>query len=324
MKYQTYTRRLKHVFGPIVTRAAVPVILLCMAPGCAQPPAKVTTLSEAHKKFLTICDEERHLKPLIKPQGKTLYIYLPVEHEIMVTKPNGKEAFQSPMAKSAQKLLFIDGRHDKNQFSFTYDVAEQKFYPNELGYTYVYSDAYRQKDSFLLQALLRAYGDLDAVSIDALESSQYDKPLAQKDTLDFVVLVIADINNGMVATKTFYFRDYRYSLTGALPAEEYIRRQLFEVTGNVQAVDDTTGRHLKYHEITWREFLTRQIVHRVKFQYQRSDFPPKDDPENAILGMAYEAFKAYTYKDFDTIELNNLAEGKTYLFNKRQLETFKE
>jgi hypothetical protein len=105
--------------------------------------------------------------------------------------------------------------------------------------------------------------------------------------------------------------------------EEYGRRSVAkEPRGDEAIIGDRTGRHLKPYDITMPEFLAEQVIYRIKFKYQQSDFPPTNDDEEEILKVINETVAAYDFKDFNSVRLDNLNSSKTYDFNKEQLKTF--
>ena len=111
-------------------------------------------------------------------------------------------------------------------------------------------------------------------------------------------------------------------MTGLIPQEEFVLRNAVELRGDRNAIGDTQGRHLDYQEITWPKFLTQEILHRIRFKYQMSDFKPSEDDETEIITIAAQTLKAYPFSDFTSVKLHNLRTGKEFLFEKKLLETF--
>ncbi len=95
--------------------------------------------------------------------------------------------------------------------------------------------------------------------------------------------------------------------------EEYIKRAVTEQPiGNKDIIDDETGTNLESYNLTWGEFLIKQMLHRINFKYTQSAFPPSEKPYLEILNIADTTTSTYGFNDFTGLQLENLRiEDKT-------------
>jgi len=131
---------------------------------------------------------------------------------------------------------------------------------------------------------------------------------------DFFVIVGADIVNGLEAQVLFNFEDLKRAYTDQSFYGEYAKRVISEQPyGNIEIIGDKKGNHVKYKSLSWPEFLAKQMVFRVNFKYQRSSFPPSNDTRLELLTIAADTVSAYQFKDFASIELQDLNAQTTFL-----------
>lgn len=303
--------------------------------GCSKPPAPKPSpsLAEANKNFLELCKKDYNLNPKLKFLGNTMYIYLPLEHNIISLKATGTPSIDDTAEKS-RNILFLNAEFQNNDFLITYHIEPFKKYAISPGYGSPYDEQYRKKQQFLLQALTRTYNELDQEDApgdvyyhnvrkqETHEETVRFKPV--KNSPDFIVVTITDIKKGIEIVTTFYYTDYKYISLGRLPTDEYFKRIITEPLGNINAIGDFDGTHITYKDITWPEFIAKQIIHRIKFKYQQSGTPPTKTDEEEILSIVKSAIDAYNFQDFDNVILKNLADGETTTINKEELENHTE
>jgi len=298
--------------------------------GCFNITSTVTSRQEANSLFLKICQTEHNIKPLTHLNGNTLWVYLPSEEPILEYRPSEKGPKKENTPQVSLSLLFLDGRFVTDTFQIEYDIDKTRSYPNDNGISTVYTDEYTRKQNQLLTALFRSYADLEVVPgdysyTDGIQDEKHQdlvKSYVKTDKPpEFIVIVIADIKKGLEVTTLFHFQDFKYYMTGGIPQEEFIQRNLSELKGLAAIIQDTQGLHLDYRNIAWPEFLIKQITNRIRFKYQTSDFKPSDDDETEIITIAAEALKSYPFSEFSGVKLRNLRDGKDYIYEKRLLET---
>lgn len=262
------------------------------------PPPEITPLSGAHGKFLQICREEYKLSVSLRPLKDTAWVYVPLRENLLQIAA-GKEGVQkssTPQERPAVKFLEASFSRTERLFLIRYDIGRQKVYPQSPGYGVEYTEAYRRISRQILSAVSRSY----------FSAAETEKPP------EFFVIVLTDIQNGIEVENTFYLDDLKkYMSMEAIPQEEYTKRSLYELKGNLEFIGDTEGKHLAYKEISLPDFLARQMVNRINFQYQRSAFPPSEDAEAEILKNAAQTLRYYDFTDFTAIRLQDMPADAT-------------
>ncbi len=266
------------------------VICLISLTGCSKKSPPPPTSSEAHQKLIKICKEEFKENITLKDVGKTLWIYFPMKENMFEIKASRPSEEENKDPKTKQVVRFIDGSFKDESFHIKYDIISNKIYSKSYGYASSYSEIYQRKQRQIFDAFSRAY-------------------LEANPGPEFIVFVIADITNGVESENILYFKDLKESLT--VSPEEYLKRVVSDLRGSLDIINDTTGTHLKYLEITMPNFLAKQIINRINFKYQRSSFPPENDPVTEIKSILSETFQAYEFRDYQSVELEDLDKLKT-------------
>lgn len=298
-----------------------------MSCGKLTPP--VETLEGANKKFKDICDLEYGLTVQLRLKDNTMYVYLPVEHELVDLKHTAVGKISSSQATVKPVLKFISTAYSVQNFIINYDVAVERSYPNNPGYTTQYTEESTAKQVNILRAIYAAYGDLDAerapgdIEFRHIPKDEKHKAVARyrpkEHPPEFFVITIADIKSGIKMTQTFHYLDFKQSMTEAMPQEEFMKRRLSELTGNPAIVDDKAGKHIDHVATKWPDFIARQIEHRVTFKYSQSSIPPAEDPADEVLNAVKDATRAYNFNDFGAVKLVILPEGKERLIGRAEL-----
>ncbi len=275
--------------------------------GCSKAtPPPPRPLSEAHQKFLKICREEHKLKAVLKPLRNTLWIYVPLDDDLMKVSSTPEGARKSDTSQEGLAVKYLESVYNDRRFKITYDIHPDKNYLQSPGYRLAYSSAYQKISQQVLAGVSRAYFET-------------------ADAPQFFVVVIADVKNGVEMENISYLDDLkRYMAFGALPQEEFVKRSIYEARGKTDWVGDTEGRHLAYTEITMPEFLAKQIATRINFKYQKSSFPPSPDTRGEVLDAVAETLKSYNFTDFNYVELRDLNIGRTETVLPEELKRISE
>ncbi|MBF0533061.1 MAG: hypothetical protein HQL23_08215 [Candidatus Omnitrophica bacterium] len=261
--------------------------------------------SAALQKFLKVGREEllqdKAPYPLQAKQiGKTLWIYLPLEDSLfeMSSDPFGPQ--KSKQAEEKINLAFIDADMRNGDFFIEYDTQKTRQYKISNGYRPDYGESYQKFQRDIMGTLKEVFLDAD---------NQKDDPLP-----DFIVMVFADVKRGIEIENIFAYTDFKktMSVSGELPLDEWMKRVVSDIRGDSGIISDINGRHLPWNELTWPEFLGKQIKNRVNFKYQRSDFPPSENASQEIGRVVKETIAAYDFKNYVEIRLKNLATGQEF------------
>lgn len=279
--------------------------LLLFSLSCSPKPIQEISVSQAHKKFLDLCESELNLNVVTKMVGRTFYVYVPMKEDILKTKGTKDGPMRSTEYNEVPVINFVETNYKDGIFDVQYDIALKRNYPQSLGYTSTYADWYQEKQQGLLSAANRSFADLAE-----------DEPSPQ-----FFVLVVADIVSGVEIESILYFEDLRHglSIAQALPQDEFLKRFVYELRGKEDIIGDNTGQHINYTDISFPQFLAKQITTRINFKYQRSSFPPSANTREELKKIIIETFDAYDYEDYSTVKLHNLAEDSTESLTSSQL-----
>jgi hypothetical protein len=276
--------------------------------GCYKPPAPITNLQDAQLKLEQLLIDDFSIHPVITPITNTLVIYIPVDFDLLKTQAARTQKETISGSSQKRQINFLDAAFNELRITINYDIAVVNSYPKPLGYTSAYTDDFSRIHNGILSAISRSYSDFEV----------------DQNPPDFVKMLIVDTKNGIGIKNVFHLKDLLNVMTGALPQEEYIKRYITEMFGDVNLISNKTGRGLHLQNITWPEFIAKQITYRINFKYTRSSFPPAGSDADEIMAIINDTIIAYDFDDFETIELKDLASGETFLFNKEQLKTFKK
>jgi len=290
---------------------ATTFILFCVTAlitGCGQPTTtKPLSPSEAHQKLIQILKEESNIEVVTKEFERTLWIYLPMAEGFLEMKAKDKPpAPPSDGPTTSPTVHFLEGTFEDSNFKIEYDISPSKKYAKDYGYSSSFSENYQTNQRNILTAISRAY------------SNSEEAPA-------FFVLVIADIVNGMEARTLLNLGDLKRAYTDQAFHGEYAKRVVSEQPrGDVEIVGDKEGKYINFRDITWPEFLVKQIIFRINYKYTQSAFPPSESdlPKDEILKAAAATIGAYAFTDFASVELHDLNDGALYTIAKEELSAY--
>jgi len=316
------------------------VLLWAFAAGCGQRSEPPVRISAANEQLVKICKDDYGFEPVVKPLKNTLWVYVPMSEAMIALKASEAGPSKSDKKETKLTVKFLESVFTDGKFVVRYDIGMSDGYTKDPGYGLPYTDEFKTVQREVITAVGRAYADVEVmpdskkllmkVAGDADNTSPEHQRLAHsyvktEQVPEFVVIVIADILNGLESRLTVYLPDLVRGSTDQLFMEEYTKRLVpDEIFGDDKIKMDSDGSHLDIKEMTWGDFLAMQILHRVRFKYTQSDKKPSDDPADEILNAAAQATGAYQFTAFDGVELHDLAEGKHFSFAPGQVGTFKK
>lgn len=301
--------------------------------GSSVPSAQIKTLSQAQQKFLDVCKGEHKLTVHTKLFPHTFWIYVPVEHRLIDYKSTKDGPQKSNERSEKFALNYLDGNFKDGAFEFEYDISKAVSYSVSYGYSSLYTEEYQQTQQKILTTFYHSYAELYGSS-KREEKSFAERTESFEDFIksfgtesrppEFVVLIIADVKKGIEITSLFTFQDFFKAMVDpyTMPQEEFSRRNVTDIAGHDAILEDFEGKHVEAKDITWPEFLTKQIINRIRFKYQYSDFKPEEDPEQEVLRITARATDDYQFHDFSAVKLYNLATKTPYRFTPDQLKSF--
>ena len=284
------------------------VIILLVLCGCQKKPvehAPTANLSDAEKKFMTIMHDQNKLDVSVLKAGKTLWIYLPMEEDLV--DYHGTHRTDDTKQKKQFVINTFEGNQREKSYRFMFDITDGIRTSKDPGYKSDATEPFVRNRTLVYATINETFADL-----------------AKENTPEFFVVIIANIKKGIAYKTIFNGHDYEMYRSEVLPFEEYNLREISELYGDSTLINDKAGKNLDVQPIEWSWFLIEQIKNRVGFKFTRSDFPPDGDIVIQIASIVANTFRYYEYNDFTTVVLKDIRDKKSYQFSKEQLATFHE
>jgi hypothetical protein len=282
-------------------------LLLCLLAGCtskkiAPPPA------DFQKRFELQCFKDYGSKFIVYTHlvGRTFWIYAPTDKPLFdfaAETPSPPDPLKKP---PKYDLLGVTGSYKDKAFYFNYDVIP-KIKSN------TQSEGIRDEET---EDFNKLYNNLTTAITENL--------LDPKIPISFVVISVTDIKKGIEVRITFYLEDYRKASVEGLPSDEFMKRILQESKGSKDYIEDEIGQHLEYNDIQMPDFLTKQMLNRIRFKFNQSDFPPQEKYEEAITGIVADTIRYYHFTDFAEASFKDKRSDKTMVLTPKQLDLFGE
>ena len=263
-------------------------------------------LTDLQKKFEIKCRKDYNLNCLTRIVGKTFWIYAPTDKPLFdfaAETPSPPDPLKKP---AKYNLLYVNGSYQDSAFYFEYDVIP-KIKSN------LQNEGIRNEGTDYFNKL---YNNLFTAVTETL--------LDPKTPVSFVVMAITDIKKGIEARYTFYLEDYRMASVEGIPYDEFSKRVLQESKGSKDYIGDEIGQHLEYNDIKMPNFLTKQMVNRIRFKFTQSDFPPQENYEEAIVGTIADTNRYYHFNGFKEVRTDDIRTKKKMIFTPKQLDFFGE
>jgi hypothetical protein len=274
------------------------LLVIMLLGGCSSQEEPPTPRSEATKKLIQILENDYAYKPVVRWAGETLWIYLPCEENLY--KISAGEGSSKATTKTFN-LEFIEGAFQDNIFSFEYDIIPATKVSAGSGMGTGYSEAFHTRYQNITNTLSQSFFSVDSPP-------------------RFVVIIIADIKEGLLIKNTLYMMDLKKYYTSSLPPDEYSLRIKTDFLGDKKMIGDDKGRGLECSDVVWSDFLINQMIRRIQFKFQNSDFPPQEIPQEEILKMIAMVTMIYDFNDYTTVVLNDLRGQKEETFSRAQIE----
>jgi hypothetical protein len=262
--------------------------------------------TDLQKKFELKCRKDYNLNVITRMVGRTFWIYAPTDKPLFDFAADSP-APPDPMKKPAKyDLLFINGSYKDRAFNFEYDIIPK-----------IKSDA--QNEGIRNEGtdyFNKLYNNLFTAVTETL--------LDPKTPISFVVISITDIKKGIEARYTFYLEDYRMASVEGIPYDEFSKRVLQESKGSTDYIGDEIGQHLEYNDISMPDFLTKQMINRIRFKFTQSDFPPQENYEDAVLNTIADTNRYYHFRDFKEVRTTDIRTKKQLVLTPKQMDLFGE
>ena len=79
---------------------------------------------------------------------------------------------------------------------------------------------------------------------------------------------------------------------------------------SLEAIGDFKGRHLKFQDIDFKEFLVEQIRQRIRQKFNRAEVEKGADIDKEVLKSIKKVLEIYKFQDFLVLDLRNLLTDK--------------
>lgn len=294
-------------------------------------PTHRYTQSDAEKKFLKICREDNKLPVQLFESGNTIWIYLPMEEELI----NQQGSLKNDLTKSKRKFLLntFEGEHKDTQYLFLLDLTDGIKTDKDQGIKSDVTEKFIKNRLTIYGAISEAFFDINELPGDRKFANAKDNKTRQ-DMLEnyipkgkepeFIGIVITDIKKGLAYKTVLNLHDYKLYRSEVLTPDEYNLREISELYGNAHLVGDKEGKNIEIKPIIWSWFFIEQIKNRVNFKFLRSDFPPNQDMIIEIASIIADTFRYYQYVDYSNVLIKDLREKASYNFNQPQISSFEE
>jgi hypothetical protein len=291
-------------------------LLVLFVHSCAPKPARTLAPSEAEKKLINLCQSERGLGITTMAFARTLWVYLPLEHSYLDITSSKEGPVKSAAPQAKMEIKYLDGAFAGGVFDIRYDIRPGRSYTDSRGINTKVTEEYTAAQQFLFGALTRVYGDTG-------KGPDNGQAVETPGAPEFFVVVIADIEKGIETRMYVYSQDLRRASVDQGFGEEYVRRIVVDQPiGHDVIIGDKNGSHLNAYDLTWPDFLSKQMIYRVTFKYQQSAFPPSADTRSELLRIAADTVAAYDFTDFTSVKLRDLDTGAAFVTPRADLADY--
>ncbi len=258
--------------------------------GCG-PSISPTYLKEtAAIAIQDICKNEYKIEIKTRMFGSTLWLYLPVEN--IISKADKPE-------KSKEYFAI-----KKNSSSFNYGTLKLYYNIEPIPET-----EKLQEITFNKAVMEKANSVFRVISRVILSMDQTRKQP------EFFCFIVADTQTGILLKQTFYYLDIKKVIYQFISQTEFQHRNIQDSEIALQAIGNKEGLNINYRDITMQDFVISQIRHRILLKFQKPEVGKNADIDKEIIKIIANTVKIYDFKDFSSVELNNLFTDKKILLD---------
>ncbi len=128
---------------------------------------------------------------------------------------------------------------------------------------------------------------------------------SQRGAVKFICIITADTDNGAQIRETVFIEDLKKVAYNFISWEEFQHRVIQETEIARDIIGDTQGQHVNYRDVSFEEFLVKQIENRIKLKFQKPEVEKGADIDKEILKAIQNTLDIYKFYDFDALELYN-------------------
>jgi len=218
--------------------------------------------------------------------GSTLWIYIPVKDLFEKTKGN------DPDDKIKERFELLENESILREGLLRVSYLVKPIVPErEKDQGYKINKKALEKINNAWEVLRRI-----AFSMDRRE----------RDQIQFYVLMGADTVNGLEIRETIYYKDLIKVMYRVISPGEYHHRVVVDSGLRSEVIGDTEGKSVKFTDIKFKDFLCKQIEHRVGLKFQKPEVEQTADTDKEIKKAVLETLRAYEFNEFSAAEMTNL------------------
>ncbi len=273
---------------PVLIKSCLLIILLC---GCTSSTTPTYIQENIDTAVKDVCKKEYRIDVVTKLVGSTLWIYLPLEDIF--------EKSEKP-EKYVERFEIKDNREDFQGGTLDLEYLIRPIADQEKTNELKYNKSALDKVNDVWKVVRRV--------LFSMERLKGNEP-------QFFVMVTADIKNGFEIKEISYIEDLKKVSYEFISWGEYQHRTIQDTAISPAIVGDKEGLHLDYQDITMQNFIAAQIRQRIKLKFQKPEVDKSADIDKEILKIVVYTLKTYSFKDFSSVELNNLLTNNKIILN---------
>jgi len=274
-------------FSRSSARRALSLILpLLLAAGCTLSNSPTYVKRDIDKTVENILRREYKTQAHARLVGSTLWIYVPVRDLFEKTKGN------DPDDKVKERFELLENESIIKEGLLRVSYLVKPVVPErEKDQGYKINKKAMEKINNAWEAIRRV-----AFSMDPKE----------RDQIQFYVLMAADTVNGLEIRETIYYKDLIKVLYRVISPGEYHHRVTVDSGLRSEVIGDTEGTSIKFVDIKFKDFICKQVEHRVGLKFQKPEVEQSADTDKEIKKILLETLRAYDFTDFSAAEMTNL------------------
>jgi hypothetical protein len=263
----------------IVFLCALPVLLCSCVAWCADP--KSVERDKVSATLMQIAKQKYQAQIRLKEGGQTLWVYLPYSGVRMGRAMAKKESQPGTLEMS----IFVNSM---NAFAPKSPDERAVFAASEI--------------SYVTQKLL---GDIRTIAL------RMDKPYR------FYVLVVTNVANRVPGVEDWFMMcqdDIKELPVGEVFEGEPFARLVVHSQPVENAYRDYDGEHIAYYDVDMKDFIAKQIVWRVRKEFDEEyNKTPFDitaaERKQAVINSIAKTVSVYNYNDYDDFVISDLSPG---------------
>ncbi len=284
---------LKSLARPALNLFLASALTLFFISGCSSSTRPTFIRENIEDSVRNICKQEYGIDTVVRLEGRTLWVYIPVED--MLIKADKPEKYVERF-EVAENLVQFRGK------LLEVDYGVKLIPEKEKTQEYQYNKPVLEKLSNVWKVLRRV--------IFSLDRSKQNEP-------HFFCLVLSDIKTGFEIREVFYHLDLKKVSYSYISWGEYQHRAISETDFSPRIIGDKSGRHVIFRDIGLEEFLAMQIEHRIRLKFQKPEVDRNADIDKEVSKIVSHTLRTYGLKDFESVELINIFTGGKSVLNQR-------